>query len=90
MPDTALKQQALRLAKQAKIAARQLAPLSSEEKNRALLLMAEKLEAQSEFLIAENQKDLEFAKANGVASAMLDRIALDRCEVVEAVEDVRG
>jgi glutamate-5-semialdehyde dehydrogenase len=77
MADTALKQQALRLAQQAKIAARQLAPLPSAEKNRALSLMAEKLEAQSEFLIAENQKDLEFAKANGVASAMLDRIALD-------------
>ncbi|MGZ9215072.1 MAG: glutamate-5-semialdehyde dehydrogenase, partial [Candidatus Binatia bacterium] len=50
---------------------------SSEEKNRALLLMAEKLEARSDFLIAANQKDLEFAKAKGVASAMLDRIALD-------------
>ena len=77
MADTALKQQALRLAQQAKIAARQLAPLSSAEKNSALSLMAEKLEARNEFLIAENQKDLEFAKANGVATAMLDRIALD-------------
>jgi len=77
MTDTALKQQALRLGQQAKVAARQLAPLSSEEKNRALLLMAEQIEAKSSFLIAENQKDLEFAKSNGVSSAMLDRIALN-------------
>jgi glutamate-5-semialdehyde dehydrogenase len=72
-----LKQEALRLAKQAKIAARLLAPLSSAEKNRALLLMADKLEAKSAFLVKENKKDLEFAKANGVSSAVLDRIALN-------------
>ena len=72
-----LKEKALALGKQAKIAARQLAPLSSEEKNRCLLLMADKLVAQSDFLVAENKKDLEFAKSNGVSSAMLDRIALN-------------
>jgi glutamate-5-semialdehyde dehydrogenase len=72
-----LKQEALRLAKQAKIAARLLAPLSSAEKNRALLLMADKLEAKSAFLVEENKKDLDFAKANGVSSAVLDRIALN-------------
>ncbi|MGZ8467582.1 MAG: glutamate-5-semialdehyde dehydrogenase [Candidatus Binatia bacterium] len=90
MPDTALKQQALGLAQQAKIAARQLAPLSSEEKNRALLLMAEKLEARSDFLIAANQKDLEFAKAKGVASAMLDRIALNPTRVREMAQGLRA
>jgi glutamate-5-semialdehyde dehydrogenase len=72
-----LKQEALRLGKQAKIAARRLAPLSSAEKNRALLLMADKLEAKSAFLVEENQKDLAFAKASGVSSAVLDRIALN-------------
>src|SRR5258706_15633579 len=77
MSDTALKEQALRLGKQAKIAARQLAPLSSAEKNRALLLMADKLEANSNFLIEENHKDLVFAKSSGVSGAGLDRIALN-------------
>ena len=68
MTDAALKQQAVRLGKQAKIAARQLAPLSSAEKNRALLLMADQLEAKSGFLIEENQKDLAFARAKDVSS----------------------
>src|SRR5258706_7049617 len=77
MSDTAFKEQALRLGKQAKIAARQLAPLSSAEKNRALLLMADKLEAKSNFLIEENHKDLVFAKSNGVSGAVLDRIPLE-------------
>lgn len=72
-----LKDEALGLGKRAKAAARQLAQLSSAEKNRALLLMAEKLEAQSSFLIAENRKDLELAKASGASSGVLDRIALD-------------
>jgi glutamate-5-semialdehyde dehydrogenase len=90
MPDTALKQQALCLAQQAKIAARQLAPLSSEEKNHALLLMAEKLEARSRFLIDENKKDLEFATASGVSSAMLDRIALDPSRVQEMAQGLRA
>jgi len=84
-----LKQEALRLGRQAKIAARRLAPLSSAEKNRALLLMAEKLEANSEFLVAENKKDLEFAKKNGVAAAVLDRIALDPSRVLAMAKGLR-
>jgi glutamate-5-semialdehyde dehydrogenase len=89
MPDTALKQQALRLAKQAKIAARHLAPLSSAEKNRALLLMAEKLEARSDFLVAENQRDIAIARANGVSGAMLDRIALNPERVQAMAQGLR-
>jgi glutamate-5-semialdehyde dehydrogenase len=76
-----LKQEALELGKRAKNAARQLAPLSSEEKNKALLVMADKLEAQSVFLIKENEKDLEFANKAGASSAVLDRIALNSSRV---------
>jgi glutamate-5-semialdehyde dehydrogenase len=72
-----LKQEALRLGKQAKVAARLLAPLPSAEKNQALLLMADRLEAQSTFLIDENKQDLDFATNSGVSSAVLDRIALN-------------
>ncbi len=76
-----LKQEALELGKRAKNAARQLAPLSSEEKNKALLMMADQLEAQSVFLIEENEKDLEFANKAGASSAVLDRIALNPSRV---------
>jgi glutamate-5-semialdehyde dehydrogenase len=84
-----LKQEALRLGKQAKIAARQLAPLSSAEKNRALLLMADKIEAKSAFLVEENAKDLDFARANGVSSAVLDRIALNPKRVLAMAQGLR-
>jgi glutamate-5-semialdehyde dehydrogenase len=69
-------EQAIQLGKQAKTAARRLAALSSEAKNLALQLMADRLEAQSAFLIEENQNDLESAKKAGISGAVLDRIAL--------------
>jgi glutamate-5-semialdehyde dehydrogenase len=84
-----LKQEALRLGKQAKIAARRLAPLSSAEKNRALLLMAEKLEAKSGLLVEENKKDLEFAANKGVSEAVLDRIALNPSRVQAMANGLR-
>jgi len=72
-----LKYEAIQLAKQAKAASRKLAPIDSAEKNRALHLMADRLEARSEFLLAENEKDLDAATKAGLSSALLDRIALD-------------
>jgi glutamate-5-semialdehyde dehydrogenase len=71
------KDEALSLGKRAKAASRQLAQVSTTDKNRVLSLMADQLEARSSFLIAENAKDLASAKTAGVSSAVLDRIALN-------------
>jgi glutamate-5-semialdehyde dehydrogenase len=71
------KEEALSLGKRAKAAARQLAQVSTADKNRVLSLMADQIEAQSSFLIVENAKDLKSAKTAGVSSAVLDRIALN-------------
>ncbi|HKY07364.1 MAG TPA: glutamate-5-semialdehyde dehydrogenase [Candidatus Binatia bacterium] len=84
-----LKSEALALGKRAKVAARQLARLSSADKNDALSLMAARLEARSAFLIEENRKDLEFAKAAKVSSAVLDRIALDAGRVKGMAKGLR-
>ena len=84
-----LKQEALRLGKQAKVAARLLAPLSSVEKNRVLLLMADRLETQSTFLVDENKKDLDFATNSGVSSAVLDRIALNPSRIQAMANGLR-
>jgi glutamate-5-semialdehyde dehydrogenase len=84
-----LKEEALRLGMLAKAASRRLAPLSSSEKDRALLAMADKLEGRSDFLVAENQKDLEFAKERGLSSALLDRIALNPSRVREMGKGMR-
>jgi glutamate-5-semialdehyde dehydrogenase len=84
-----LKEEALQLGKRAKTAARQLAPLSSEEKNKSLLVMADKLEARSAFLGGENEKDLEAAKSAGASSAILDRIALNPSRVKAMAKGLR-
>src|SRR5215510_3925729 len=73
--------EAIRLAKQAKAASRQLAPLSSAEKDTALHLMADQLEAQTDYLVAENRKDLEAAAKAGIAEEIMDRIALNASRV---------
>ena len=72
-----LKKDAVLLGKKAKEAARRLAPVSSVEKDKALGLMADRLEAQGERILKENKKDLELAKKSGLSGALLDRIALD-------------
>jgi glutamate-5-semialdehyde dehydrogenase len=84
-----LKEEALGLGKRAKAAARRLAPLSSEEKNKALFVMADKLEAQSAFLVEKNEKDVEFARDAGASSAVLDRIALDPKRVKSMAKGLR-
>lgn len=82
-------EQAIELGKQAKAAARRLAVLSSEDKNKALQLMADQLEAQSAFLIEENQNDLDAAKKAGIAGAVLDRIALTPSRVQAMATGIR-
>ena len=86
-----IRDEAIRLARQAKLASRQLAPISSVEKNRALHLMADELEAQNDYLVAENKKDLAAAKQAGISEAIVDRIALNPGRVqamVKALRDV--
>ncbi|MDT8419817.1 MAG: glutamate-5-semialdehyde dehydrogenase [Desulfuromonadales bacterium] len=66
----------LALAEDAKVAAQVMANLSSGVKNELLLNMAEQLEAQRDILQRENLRDLEAARARGMAAAMVDRLEL--------------
>ncbi|MBI2210463.1 MAG: glutamate-5-semialdehyde dehydrogenase [Deltaproteobacteria bacterium] len=84
-----LKEEAIELGKRAKEAARRLAQLSSEEKNRALLRMADHLESQERLLLQENKKDLNLARKTKLSSALLDRIALDPSRVAAMAKGLR-
>src|SRR3972149_1460583 len=84
-----LKEEAVLLGKRAKEASRRLAQLSSEEKNRSLLLMADRLEGQKELLLKENKKDLDLARKAGLSSALLDRIALDASRIAGMAKGLR-
>jgi len=64
------------VADRAREASRKLSRMSTEIKNRALEEMAEQLLRQSGALIQENEKDVAFAKNQGLPPAMIDRLTL--------------
>ncbi len=84
-----LRDDAILFGKQAKEASRRLARVSSEEKNRALLQMADRLETQSELLLRENKKDLNLARREGLSTAVLDRIALNPSRIAAMAKGLR-
>ena len=74
------------MAGDAKAASRGLRSLKREQKDDALLRMAEKLVAHRETIATENQKDLSAAKDADLSAAMLDRLTLND-EVIGAMAD---
>lgn len=67
----------LDMGRRARAAARKLVKLSSEQKNRILVAMAEQLLADEAVILAANALDLERARANGLSAAMIDRLTLN-------------
>src|SRR2546428_5807957 len=74
-------------ASQAKAAARQLATLSTAVKNKALLAMADALEAREAELLEANKKDL--AAARGLSKAAIDRLTLNAKRIKEMAVGLR-
>jgi glutamate-5-semialdehyde dehydrogenase len=72
-----LTEQMTRLAKNAKSASRELAKLSTREKNDCLLAMADALEKNSSELKEANALDMEVGAKLNLSAAMLDRLKLD-------------
>src|SRR5438105_14916915 len=74
----------------ARAAAKVLALAPSEQKNRALQLMAAAIRAQVSPILAANAEDVADARTAGVTGAFLDRLTLDpaRVEAIAAGIDV--
>jgi glutamate-5-semialdehyde dehydrogenase len=72
--------------RRAREAATKLALLSTDEKNTLLLLIADALEAQSEPILAANQKDLD---SSGLEGAMRDRLLLTPARIKDMARGVR-
>lgn len=77
------------MGKQAKDAAFILAQLTTAEKNCALSIIAEQLEQQAPLILAENAKDIELAKQNGLSDALIDRLLLTQERLQGIANDVR-
>ncbi|TXZ97261.1 glutamate-5-semialdehyde dehydrogenase [Vibrio cholerae] len=78
------------LGKAAKAASFQLATASTAQKNQALAIMADQLEAQSASILAANAKDIALGREAGLSDAMLDRLLLNESRLQAIANDVRN
>ena len=76
----------LKKAMEARESTRELANISSGQKNIALIKMAEALERKKSSLIKENKKDIAAAKKKGLSNALIDRLALNEKRIKEMAE----
>jgi len=77
------------LGQQARKAGREISRAESGKKNLALLKIAEAIENSHELLIAENRKDLDAGKKNGLDAALLDRLELKPAGIQAMVEGLK-
>ncbi|QAA35215.1 glutamate-5-semialdehyde dehydrogenase [Clostridium manihotivorum] len=76
-----------------KEAARFMANVSAEDKNKALINISKAIRENTKRIIEENQKDIDNGKKKGLSKAILDRLLLDENRIeamASAVEDVAG
>ena len=65
-----------------------LAQLSSEQKNNALLAMADAIEEQADLILVENARDMEAAKGK-ISDVKLDRLLLTESRIQGMAEGIR-
>jgi glutamate-5-semialdehyde dehydrogenase len=73
----------------AKAAARELALLDTGTKDRALLAVADALEARVGEILEANARDLEAGRESGLSDALMDRLALNEARVASIAQGVR-
>ena len=79
----------IEMGKKAKQAAFVLAQLSSEEKNQALRVIADQLEARESEILQANAIDIQNAEAQGISAAIIDRLLLTPQRLKGIADDVR-
>lgn len=76
------------MGQRARVAGRQLARATTEQKNAALLAMADALDARTEVILEANRLDLADGRAAGLSDALLDRLDLQK-RLAGVAADVR-
>src|SRR6516162_8991988 len=84
-----LMDQMTQMARQAKTASRELAKLTTAQKNACLLAMATALEQKTDAIKRANEIDVEAAASSGLPAAMLDRLKLDDKRVAGMARGLR-
>ena len=84
-----LKNEVLDCGKRARAAARALARMTTEQKNAALLAMANHLCAGAGTILQANGKDVEKATTDQLSLAMIDRLRLDEKRIQAMADGIR-
>jgi glutamate-5-semialdehyde dehydrogenase len=84
-----IRQQLLAAGARARAAARDLSIRSDQEKSAALIAAAEQIEEAEEEILAANNSDLQQGIANGLSSALLDRLRLDHGRLAAICRSLR-
>lgn len=79
----------LTIAKKAKGTTIQLSKVTTEQKNKAIQLIADALLKQQTYIIAENEKDIISAKEKGISESIIDRIRLDQQRIEGMAESLQ-
>ncbi|PIE44094.1 MAG: glutamate-5-semialdehyde dehydrogenase [Gammaproteobacteria bacterium] len=79
----------LEVGRNARTAAGEMVKASTADKNNALLAIADALDASRQNLQKANQRDLANGKANGLDSAMLDRLELNTDRIDTMIEGLK-
>ena len=77
------------IGRNAKQAARALAAATTQQKNDALLAIADAIEQSSAAIVAANQTDMAAGREKGMTAALLDRLMLDESRIRAIAESVR-
>ncbi|MHC6528154.1 glutamate-5-semialdehyde dehydrogenase [Vibrio proteolyticus] len=80
----------MNMGKAAKEAAFHLATASTAQKNRALAIIADELEANADTILAANDKDIQLGREAGLSDALLDRLLLNSERLQSMAYDVRN
>ncbi|CCN81857.1 gamma-glutamylphosphate reductase [Vibrio nigripulchritudo SFn27] len=78
------------MGKSAKDAAFHLATASTAQKNKALAIIADELEANEQVILEANAKDIEAGRQAGLTEALLDRLLLNKERLAGIASDVRN
>jgi glutamate-5-semialdehyde dehydrogenase len=77
------------MAAKTRIASREVAQLTTTEKDNLLLAMAAGIEAQTADILKENEKDIQTGRDKGLSDAMLDRLLLTEQRIKDIADAMR-
>ena len=78
------------MGQRARMAARQLARATTDQKNAALVALADRLGADHASILSANAQDVAAARANGLSPALIDRLTLNESRLNGMASDLRN